>query len=174
MSLLLPPYSDLRVAAQLRPLFEEQRRVLLPAACDPGKFRPPPAKKKFFFADRGRYEVSTLRPAAELHEFAEAVTGRRLKHAWTRLYRLRHRSYSLHLDDALTRIESGVELMLDLSRELCSAPVIWSTGLQVPQIPGLLALVERTPAAHRYDRYLPASVGRATVLRLRAAFASDD
>jgi hypothetical protein len=42
--------------------------------------------------------------------------------------------------------------------------------LAIPQAPGLVAVVERTPETFRYDRYLPAAVGRAAVLRLRAAF----
>jgi hypothetical protein len=115
-----------------------------------------------------------VRPLPELHAFAEAVTGLRLKHDETRLQTFRHRGYSLFLDDSLTRIQSGIEVMLDLSRDPAGPPVVWSTGLQVPQIPGLLALVERTPAALRRDAYLPASVGRAAVVRLRAAFVPAD
>lgn len=110
----------------------------------------------------------------ELQEFAEAASGRRLKHVWTRLFTFRHRGYSLMLDDSITRVQEGVELMLDLSKAAAGPPVVWTGGLEVPQIPGLLALVERTPATHRYDRYLPATVGRAEVLRLRAAFVAAD
>ena len=134
----------------------------------------PRQKKNFFFADRGRYSLAGLEPIAELQQFAEAVTGLRLQHVWTRLYEFRHRGYSLILDDSLTRVPDGIELMLDLSKDLGGPPVVWSTGLQVPQLPGLLTLVERTPNLHRYDRYVPASVGGARIVRLRAAFARAD
>jgi len=53
-------------------------------------------------------------------------------------------------------------------------PLVGESGraqrLEVPQSPGLVAVVERGPSTYRYDRYLPAEVGRASVLRLRAAF----
>src|SRR5205085_12652540 len=35
---------------------------------------------------------------------------------------------------------------------------VYSTGLIVPQAPGIVAAVVRTPEIFRYDRYLPASV----------------
>ncbi len=91
-----------------------------------------------------------------------------------RLYRLRWRSYSLFFDDAQSRIENGVELTLDLSGAMAGPPAVYqsdATGrVEVPQAPGIVAVVERNPATFRYDRYLPAEVGRAAVLRLRAAF----
>ena len=173
MTLLRAPFSLPAVAAKLRPAFEAQKHLLVPGACDPAAFELPPFDP-FFVADRGRYEQAALAPLPELLAFAEAVSGLRLEHAWTRVIRLRPRSYALHLDDALARIERGVELMLDLSPDLGGPPVVWTSGLRVPQMPGLLALVERTPTTYRHDRYLPESAGDATVVRLRAAFTRVD
>jgi len=166
------PFDDAAVLAKLRPAFAAERSLLLPGACDSRLLRAPPMKR-FFLAHRGRYEVAELPPREDLRSFAEALTRRRLTPSWLRLFRFRRGGYALILDDALSRIEAGVELTLDLSREIAGAPVVYQRGpyfLVVPQLPGLVAVVERTPAVFRYDRYLPASVGRATVLRLRAAF----
>ena len=76
--------------------------------------------------------------------------------------------------DELGVIRDNGKITLDLSREMRGPPAIYQSGpaqrLEVPQAPGLVAVVERNPAMFRYDRYLPAEVGRASVLRLRAAF----
>jgi hypothetical protein len=90
-----------------------------------------------------------------------------------RAQRFRRGGYALFEDDKLTRIERGIELTLDLSRSGGGPPAVYqraSQRLVVPQLPGLLAVVERTPDVYRYDRYFPAAVGRAEVLRLRASF----
>jgi len=67
---------------------------------------------------------------------------------------------------------------IDLSRELAGPPAVYRSGpsqtLEIPQSPGLVAVVERGPSTFRYDRYLPAEVGRAQVVRLRAAFTFAD
>jgi len=173
VNLIRAPFDRVEVLARLRPAFEEQRSLVLPSACDARALRAP-RLREFYVANRGRYETAELEPREELRAFAEALTGLRLAHAWLRLFRFGHRDYSLYLDDALTRIERGVELTLDLSRKSAGPPEIWSTGLTVPQVPGLLALVERAPAVYRCDRYFTAAVGRAKVLRLRAAFALAD
>ncbi len=167
------PFDDASVLAKLRPAFEAQRSMILPGACDPDLFRAPPMNR-FFLAHRGRYHLAELPPRDDLRAFAEALTGRRLLPAWLRLFRFRRGCYSLFYDDSLSRIEPGVEVTLDLSREMAGAPAVYQSGptqlLVVPQVPGLVAAVERAPGVFRYDRYLPASVGRAAVLRLRAAF----
>ena len=167
------PFDRPDVLAKLRPVYLAKKSIVLPGACDPSALRLP-RLKRFYVANRGRYEVAELRPRKELQAFAEALTGSRLDPVSLRLYRFRHRDYSLFYDDAVTRIERGVELSLDLSREAAGTPAIYSTGLVVPQVPGLLAVVERTPEVFRYDRYLPAAVGRASVLRLRAQFLHAD
>lgn len=169
LSVITPPFDRPEVLAKLRPLFEAQRWLVLPGACRPGDFRP--RFRKLDVPDRGRYDFADLRPFQELHEFAQALTGARLKHRSTRLVRLRWRSYSLFFDDAKTRIENGVELTLDLSRAAVGPAAIYEPGrIEVPQAPGIVAVVERNPSMFRYDRYLPAQVGNASVLRLRAAY----
>lgn len=167
------PFDDASLLAKLRPAYQAQRSVILPGACDPARFRAPPLKR-FFLAHRGRYQLAELAPRDDLRAFAEALTGRRLSPAWLRLFRFHCGGYSLFYDDSLSRIEPGVEVTLDLSREIAGTPAVYQRGpsqlLVVPQVPGLVAAVERAPGVFRYDRYLPASVGRAAVLRLRAAF----
>ena len=173
------PFGVAEVLRKLRPAFHAAplRSLLLPGACHPDALQLPPFSK-FHLANRGRYEIAELEdPAlgAELHSFAQHATGLLLEPAGPlRLFRFRHRGYALFLDDALTRITTGVELTLDLSRQMCGPPSVYQSGpaqrLEIPQAPGLVAVVERTPAIWRYDRYLPAEVGDAEVLRLRAAF----
>ena len=167
------PFDDASVLAKLRPAYQAQGSMILPGACDPALFRAPPMKR-FFLAHRGRYHLAELPPRDDLRAFAEALTGRRLLPEWLRLFRFRRGCYSLFYDDSLSRIEPGVEVTLDLSREIAGAPAVYQGGptqfLIVPQVPGLVAAVERAPGVFRYDRYLPASVGRAAILRLRATF----
>ncbi|MCA1829769.1 MAG: hypothetical protein ABR567_23080 [Myxococcales bacterium] len=167
------PYDRPEVLEKLRPAFAAQRSLILPGACDP-KAAPRVRWRRFDLANRGRYDFAELRPMTELHRFAEALAGARLKPAWTRLYRFRHGGYALFFDDAHLRVESGIELTLDLSRQVAGPPVVYQSSptsrLEVPQVPGIVAIVERSPATYRYDRYFPAEVGRASVLRLRAAF----
>jgi hypothetical protein len=172
------PFDRPELLRKLRPAFEAGpiHSLVLPGACEP---RPPKARfEKLSIANRGNYEVAVLRDAslaAELRGFAEAVSGLPLRASpELRLFRFRRGGYSLFYDDALARLDAGLELTLDLSREITFAPVVYQAGqsekLVVPQAPGLVALVQRTPSVFRYDRYLPAATGRAQVLRLRAAF----
>ena len=58
-----------------------------------------------------------------------------------------------------------------MSPEMIGPPAVYeSPRVEIPQSPGLVAIVERGPSTFRYDRYLPASVGRSQVVRLRAAY----
>ncbi len=170
------PFDSPEILAKLRPVYQAQRRILLPGACDPADV--PEAKLARFFAPtRGRYEVADLAPRTILHRWAEALTGARLRPHSTRLFRFRHRDYSLLYDDALTRVREGVEITLDLSTDLGGPPAVYQDGTQrgeVPQVPGIVAVVERGPGTYRYDRYLPAAMGEGQVLRLRAAFLRED
>jgi hypothetical protein len=170
------PFDRPELLRKLRPAFEAGpiRSVLLPLACEP---RALPARYvRFDVAHRGKYEVAELRDralASELRQFAEAICGARLGSGRLRLQRFRRGGYSLFQDDDLTRLERGIELTLDLSRAARGPPVVYrrlEKELIVPQLPGLIALVERTKDLYRYDRYLPAFVGRAEVVRLRASF----
>ena len=177
------PFDREEVLAKLRPAWAANRCLVLPGACDPAA-APRVKLRPFEVANRGRYELAEVRSpalAAELRALAEALTGARLDKPRLRLYRFRHRGYSLFYDDALTRITAGVEVTLDLSRSMTGPPAVYQGGsfgssgrLEIPQAPGLVAVVERGPSIFRYDRYLPAAVGRASVLRLRAAFAFAD
>jgi hypothetical protein len=114
---LRAPFDQPKTLRQLRPLYETQRAVVLPGACEP---KPPEAVFKPFF--------------------------------------LAHR----------TRIERGLEVICDLSTS-AAGPQCFYGPLVIPQLPGLLAVVERTPAIFRRDRYLTQSAE--PIVRLRAAFA---
>lgn len=164
--MLRAPFDQPRTLARLRPLYETQRAIVLPGACEPTP--PGAAFKPFFLAHLGRYAVADLPEQPELRMLAEAVTGLRLKPLWTRLFRFRPGSYSLFADDARTRPERGVEVVCDLS-EQGSGPQCFYGQLAIPQLPGLVAVVERTPAIFRRDRYLTQSAAK--IVRLRAAFA---
>ncbi len=164
------------VLAKLRPAYLAARSLILPGACDPAALSRLKLRS-FDLAHRGKYEFADLRApalASELRAFVEALTGARLLDPALRLFRFRRGSYALFFDDALTRLSAGVEVTLDLSRQMCGPPAVYQGGpwqrLEIPQSPGLVAVVERGQSIYRYDRYLPAEVGRASVLRLRAAF----
>ena len=166
------PFDRPEVLEKLRPAFAAQRSLILPGACEPKA--PAVRWRKLDLANRGKYEFAELRPSKELQRFAETLAGTRLSPAWSRIYRFRHRGYALFFDDAHSRLASGIELTLDLSPEMAGPPAVYqsspSARLEVPQLPGVVAIVQRTPSMYRYDRYLPAEVGRAVVIRLRAAF----
>jgi hypothetical protein len=175
---ILAPFGLEAVLKKLRPAFQSApiRSLLAPGACDPRALHLP-RFLRFEVANRGLYDVAELRDrhlAEELRTIAETVSGARLQRVRVlRIFRFRRGGYSLLYDDALSRIDSGVEVTLDLSHSIIGAPVIYQSGdrkLVVPQVPGLVAIVERTPDTYRYDRYVPASAGRAEVRRLRAAF----
>jgi len=175
---ILAPFGLEAVLKKLRPAFQSApiRSLLAPGACDPRALHLP-RFWRFEVANRGLYDVAELRDrhlAEELRTVAETVSGARLRRIRVlRIFRFRRGGYSLLYDDALSRIESGVEVTLDLSHSIVGAPAIYRSGdrkLVVPQVPGLIAIVERTPDTYRYDRYVPASAGRAEIRRLRAAF----
>jgi hypothetical protein len=178
LSVIRAPFDRPDVLRKLRPAFEAGpiKSVMLPAACDPSGLSTSLRFVRFEVAHRGKYELCLLRDRAlqrELRNFAEAICGSPLRSGALLLQRFRRGGYSLFQDDALTRIERGIELTLDLSRAARGPPAVYqllAEKLIVPQMPGLVALVERTPDLYRYDRYLPAFVGRAQVLRLRASF----
>ena len=180
MKVLRPPFDRPEVLAKLRPAYLAARSLMLPAACDPRR-APRPRLRAFDLAHRGNYAFADLRDqplADELCAFAEALACAPLRLHSLRLYRFRRGGYSLFRDDAATRIETGIEVTLDLSRKMAGPPAVYQSSashrLEVPQAPGLVAVVERNPGLFRYDRYLPAEVGRAEVLRLRAAFVAAD
>lgn len=169
------PFDRPEVLAKLRPAWAAARSLILPGACDPWS-RPRPLLRDFDLAHRGKYAFADLSDdalSAELRTFAEALTGARLGSGVLRLFRFRRGGYALFSDDALSRLTAGVEVTLDLSDHLCGPPAIYqdpARRLEIPQAPGLVAVVERGPSTFRYDRYFPAEVGDAEVLRLRAAF----
>ena len=174
------PFDRPEVLAKLRPAYAAARSLILPGAADPAAL-PRARLRRFDLANRGRYDFADLRAAglaSELRGFAEALTGARLRPFSLRLYSFRHGGYALFYDDALTRVDAGVEVTVDLSAAMAGPPAVYQLGnsgrLEIPQSPGLVAVVERGPATWRYDRYLPAAVGRARVLRLRAAYSFAD
>ena len=177
--MIRPPFDRPEVLAKLRPAWAAARSLILPGACDPGA-RPQADLRDFDLAHRGKYAVADLRDdalLAELRDFAAALTGARLRDGTLRLFRFRRGGYALFYDDALTRLTTGVEVTLDLSEAPCGPPAIYQQPggrLEIPQAPGLVAVVERGPSTFRYDRYFQAEVGDGEVLRLRAAFASAD
>ena len=171
------PFDRPEVLRKLRPAFQAQpiHNLLLPAACDPAAL-PKSRFRSFDIAHRGKYDLCELHDrqlATELREFAEEICGARLRSGELLLQRFRRGGYALFQDDASRRLERGIELTLDLSRTAAGPPAVYqryAEKLMVPQMPGLVALVERTEDVYRYDRYFPAEVGRAEVLRLRASF----
>ena len=176
------PFSSPEVLRRLQPGFASAplRSLLLPGACEPDEVRAFVAAarfEKFDLADRGRYELAEPDAPAllrELRRFAQGASGRTLGRGTLRLQRFRRGGYALLLDDARTRLATGIEVTLDLSESFAGPPAVYSAGpdlkLFIPQSPGLAAVVERTPYLTRYDRYLPQGVGRKQVVRLRAAF----
>ena len=173
------PFDQPEVLAKLRPAWTAARSLILPGACDPAA-RPHPLLHDFDLAHRGKYAFADLVDdalRAELRAFAEALTGARIGGGALRLFCFRRGGYALFHDDALSRLTAGVEVTLDLSDRLGGPPAIYqepTRRLEIPQAPGLVAVVERGPSTFRYDRYFPREVGDAEVLRLRAAFAYAD
>jgi hypothetical protein len=162
---LMAPFDDPNVLARLRPLYKSQGSLLLPGACEP---TPPEAVfQPFFLAHLGRYGLAELPEFPGLRMLAEAITGQRLRHLWTRAFRFRPGGYSLFADDARTRADARVEVLCDLS-ESAAGPQCLYGELAIPQLPGLVAVVERTPHAYRRDRYL--TQGAAKIIRLRSTF----
>jgi hypothetical protein len=170
--ILKPAFLRPEVIAALRPL-----GPLIPGAIDPEQaaaLRSQASWKPFALAHRGRYAFADLPRSPELHRFAEAHSGLPLSpDARPRLLRFRRGDYSLKYDDARTRTERGVELTLDLSaRATFEGEIVYEgdSELVIPQRPGLLAVVLRTPGTFRYERYLTHALGRAVIHRLRVNY----
>jgi hypothetical protein len=133
----------------------------------------------FYVADRGRYHVNTRYTDdamfGELRALAEAVVEAPLDLGEARWMKLGRGDYQLTRGDAVDRTVRGphVELSLDFSEtQTGRADIVYTDGAEafaIAQWPTSIALVERTGALHRYDRYLDHLVGDATVWRLRLA-----
>jgi hypothetical protein len=127
--------------------------------------------------DRGHYEVNRTLVVddvfAGLCATAEAIVGRRLRIERAVWLRFRHRDYQLTKDDARERplVERHVELLYDFSTGMhANCEMVYTDGREswiVPQIPSVIALVEREPWLYRYARYFAHTVGDAVVYRLR-------
>jgi hypothetical protein len=127
--------------------------------------------------DRGRYEYNRTLVVddvfAGLCATAEAIAQRRLRVERAVWLRFRHRDYQLSKDDARERPLAArhVELLYDFSPAMLGkGEVTYTDGREswlVPQVPSLIALVEREPWLYRHVRYLDHTVGDALVYRLR-------
>ena len=112
-------------------------------------------------ADRGRYRVNReLRVDAlwaELGAVAASIAGAPVELAAACWLRFGRGDYSLVKDDIRTRAPGRrVEIVLDLSVDMSGeAEVVYADGertLVVPQIPRMLAVVDRSPTSTRYQR----------------------
>jgi hypothetical protein len=127
--------------------------------------------------DRGRYEYNRTLVAddvfAALCATAEAIVERPLRVERAVWLRFRHRDFQLSKDDARERplVQRHVELVYDFSSAmLANCETVYTDGREswvIPQIPTVIALVEREPWLYRYARYLAHTVGDALVYRLR-------
>jgi hypothetical protein len=115
----------------------------------------------YALADRGRYHWNdTLRIDelwAAMTTIAAGIAGAPVTPARTRWTRLRRGDYSLVKDDHATRAPGRVlELLLDVSAGACGeAHAVYVDGtraISVPQIGGLLSIVDRAPTTTRYLR----------------------
>jgi hypothetical protein len=116
----------------------------------------------FYIADRGRYQLNDsldMKPlVSSLLAVASRIVDASLALARTRWFCFRRGDYSLQKDDAQNRLEgTWFELTLDFSeRASGQSDITYSDGstrlLIVPQEPGCLTLIERTPAIYRYIR----------------------
>jgi hypothetical protein len=133
--------------------------------------------QRFWIADRGRYHHNDDLRVGPLFEslaaFASGVAGVPLALHGARWLRFTRGDYALVKDDSRTRPPGrAVELTLDVSAAMCpEAGLVYSDGhdgVQVPQLPNLLVLVDRTPTSTRYDRPLTVKSGDgAEIIRLR-------
>jgi len=121
-------------------------------------------------ADRFRLSTGTLEdPLIErLVALATSVTGAPLQHRDHEWLRLMHGDYQLMKGDALTRPrEPHVELIADLSAAATGeAEIFYSDGRVVPQLPGVVTVLDRDGALLRWQRYITQRVGGAAVYRL--------
>ena len=191
MTWLSPPFDRAVFARALGKPFAAAAplpSLVLPSALDPAQARKlrllaQPRLRKFALADQGTFHESRGAPhrglLEELLAFAEGVTGRALRVIAARTLLFRAGDYALRLEDA-RRHHPAAPRWLELTHDHSSGPcedarVVYSTGLTqhliVPQDPGQLALVERTQATTRYERYLSAGMGRRAAWRLRVSLA---
>lgn len=165
-SVLVPDAVDAAVAAELRARLEAAE--LTPYA----------------LLDRGRYHYTdTLRVDPlwdELTRFAASIVPAPVTLARARWFRLRRGDYSLVKDDSRTRTPGRcLEVSLDLSSgHSGEAEVVYLDGTQalsVPQLTGLMSVVERSPTSTRYLRPPTIrSAGGHDIVRLFLSFAWAD
>jgi len=201
---LQPPFDQPVFALALQRAFAARSPPLLslPEALSPQTRRAlrrlaAPALEKFDFPDRGRYRIAKLTGGSEmpppgsasarlraatapfldeLRDFAEVVSGARLRDGPAQIVSMGRGDYSLRLDDARARPGPAfVEVALDLSTGPHPfAATVYSQGpfshLAVAQLPGQLTLARRSPESSRCDRYRSAIVGPRAFVLLRAAF----
>lgn len=131
--------------------------------------------ERFDRADVGRYEQR--RPPRipgldALAATAAAIVGRELTTSNARCVRLTHGDYALPRDDDRHRpdMDAWVELVLDVSEASTDQAELSYRSpaghFVVPQVPGLCAVVGRTPDTGRHQRYLNHRVGERAVLRV--------
>lgn len=133
--------------------------------------------RPYFVADRGRYWFNDDWTEPELFErlrtLAEGVIERSCRPANLRWSRLAHGDYALTKDDAARVMgrPPEVELSLDFSAAPSEdAQIVYSNGqaaFVIPQRPGSLAVIDRTSALYRYERYVTHRIGGGEVFRLR-------
>jgi hypothetical protein len=139
---------------------------------------------RYELADRGRYHHNdTLRVDPlweELGGFAADLAGGPVTLERARWIRQARGDYSLVKDDSHTRVRGRhLELTLDLSAgNSGEADVVYlddHKGVSLPQITGVLGVIDRTPTSTRYLR--PPTVRSASgcdVVRLIMSFAAAD
>ena len=186
LPVIKPRWLEGAALASLRAVYRGSSRLLfLPGAVDDAlaaelREALAPVLQPYWIADRGRYARGDAMPLAELIEpvgvLVATVTGESLRLASAQWQRFTPGSYALHKDSAGAG-ERSVEATLDFSAAAFpNAGFTYRRGadtMPFTQEPLSLALVDRRPAAVRYDRYLPLSGAPAEVWRLRAAFISD-
>lgn len=163
-SLVLPEAIDAAVATELRARLEAAGLTA------------------YALADRGRYEhndtLEVLPLWAELGQLAADLAGRPMRLARARWIRQRRGDYSLVKDDSRTRPPGGgryLEIVLDVSAghsgEAQAVYIDGTSTFVVPQIGGVLAVVDRSPSTTRFLRPPTIrSVGALDVVRLIMQF----
>ena len=191
MSWLLPPYDDAALSLAFQAAWGRGAiaslvvdEAISPAAARRLRGLARAKLEQYSLADRGRFRFAAARSlpvldevAAELAVFAAAATGLALDAGAATLTRLAHGDYALRWDDWRRRPQGPLlEATLDLSPAPCpAADTVYSESpvvhFSLPQAPGQLGLVRRSPTGSRFDRYLSCHVGRSAVWKLRVAFA---
>jgi hypothetical protein len=128
-------------------------------------------------ADRARYRWNDSLRVDELWSslaaFASGLAATPLDVRAARWVHLARGDYALVKDDSRSKPPgTTVELTLDLSEAVTTeSEIVYAepdgSAREVPQLPGLLALVARTPATTRYERPLTHRAGGGEVVRLR-------